>query len=128
MKLVLDEPESEVTELTWRAASSVASTRLLLVEVRSALARARRGGRLRPQEALAATGEARRLLDSVDLVEVEPAIVAEAAGLAERHGLRGYDAVHLASALALRDPELVVATWDADLAMAAHAEGLAVAS
>jgi predicted nucleic acid-binding protein len=48
--------------------------------------------------------------------------LARAAGaLAERHGLRGYDAVHLASASAIDDPDLVIATWDRDLAAAASA-------
>src|SRR6201999_2901363 len=48
--------------------------------------------------------------------------LARAAGeLAERHALRGYDAVHLASALAIEDEGLVVATWDRDLATAALA-------
>jgi len=48
------------------------------------------------------------------------ATLARAAGeLAERHALRGYDAVHLASAIAIEDPDLVMATWDRDLAAAA---------
>ncbi|HEX4804396.1 MAG TPA: hypothetical protein VFU94_00725 [Conexibacter sp.] len=38
--------------------------------------------------------------------------------------LRGYDAVHLASALAIDAPgELIVATWDEELAAAVVAEG-----
>lgn len=48
--------------------------------------------------------------------------LARAAGdLAEQHGLRGYDAVHLASAIAVEDPGLVMATWGGDLAAAAGA-------
>jgi uncharacterized protein len=47
--------------------------------------------------------------------------------LTHRHGLRGYDAVHLASALALTSTRIVLATWDADLRRAAVTEGLAVA-
>ena len=43
--------------------------------------------------------------------------------LAERHALRGYDAVHLSTALAVADPDLVMATWDEDLARAAAALG-----
>jgi glutamate formiminotransferase len=48
--------------------------------------------------------------------------------LAERHALRAYDAVHLASALALADPDVVVATWDQNLRAAAAAEGFTVAA
>jgi predicted nucleic acid-binding protein len=40
--------------------------------------------------------------------------------------LRGYDAVHLASALAIDSPDVVLATWDRALAAAAVEEGLAV--
>jgi hypothetical protein len=46
--------------------------------------------------------------------------------LAERHGLRGYDAVHLASAISIEDADLVTATWDEALAAAVTASGYAV--
>lgn len=46
---------------------------------------------------------------------------------AEHHGLRGYDAVHLATALELGDQEAVLVTWDRDLAGAAEHAGLSIA-
>ena len=49
-----------------------------------------------------------------------------AATLVEKHPLRAADALHLASALELRSPDLVVAVWDEHLAAAARAEGLRV--
>lgn len=53
--------------------------------------------------------------------------LAQLAGeLAERHGLRGYDAVHLASAIAIEDAALVTVTWDRELADATIACGRAV--
>lgn len=52
---------------------------------------------------------------------------ASAGQLARTHGLRGADAVHLASALAVRDPELIVAVWDRRLHSAALATGCRVA-
>ncbi|MGH9189910.1 MAG: hypothetical protein ACRD0Q_07760 [Acidimicrobiales bacterium] len=42
--------------------------------------------------------------------------------------LRGYDAVHLAAADRLRDPDLVVVAGDAALLSAAEAEGMATAA
>ena len=57
---------------------------------------------------------------------VDIALAREAASLAEELALRGYDAVHLATALALGAPTSMV-TWDADLADAALACGCAVA-
>ena len=47
--------------------------------------------------------------------------------LARDHGLRGGDAVHLASALAIGDPDLVVAVWDRRLHAGTEATGIAVA-
>jgi hypothetical protein len=55
--------------------------------------------------------------------------VAQAADLAWQHGLRGYDAVHLAAALtwcrSMESPALL-ATFDRQLWLAARRSGLAV--
>lgn len=42
-------------------------------------------------------------------------------------GLRGYDSVHLATALELGDDEVVIVTWDRDLARATERVGLSLA-
>ena len=46
---------------------------------------------------------------------------------AEDLALRGYDAVHLATALELGDEDVVLVTWDRDLAQAAERVGLGIA-
>jgi uncharacterized protein len=80
--------------------------------------------------------EQRRLVDELQLdwdryvkVEVTEALVIEAADLAERHRLRAYDALHLASSLALGaragEPP-TFACWDDALNTAARREGLIV--
>jgi predicted nucleic acid-binding protein len=61
------------------------------------------------------------------LIGVDEALAHEAGKLADNHALRGYDAVHLASALSVEDDELVVVTWDRDLAAAALRCGRPVA-
>jgi uncharacterized protein len=54
--------------------------------------------------------------------------LARSAGVhAEQLGLRGYDAVHLATALELGDEEAVLVTWDRDLVRAAERVGLGIA-
>jgi uncharacterized protein len=58
------------------------------------------------------------LCHELEVIGVDEALARAAGELAERRGLRGYDAVHLASATAIDHPELVVATWDRDLAAA----------
>lgn len=61
------------------------------------------------------------------MIGLDAALARAAGRLAERRALRGYDAVHLASALAIDDADVVLATWDRALAEAAAGETLAVA-
>ena len=58
-------------------------------------------------------------------VELRPEVERHAGELAQRHSLRGADAVHLASALTVPTTELIVAVWDLRLHAGARAEGLA---
>jgi uncharacterized protein len=51
----------------------------------------------------------------------------EAGQLARSHALRGADAVHLASALAIDDPDLIIAVWDRRLHTGAVTAGLHIA-
>jgi predicted nucleic acid-binding protein len=46
--------------------------------------------------------------------------------LARSHALRGADAVHLASALAISDPDLIIAVWDRRLYAGAANAGLRI--
>jgi uncharacterized protein len=60
------------------------------------------------------------------LVGIDTTLTRRAGDLAENLALRGYDAVHLASALALGDDTTVV-TWDEDLRRGAVQSRCAVA-
>jgi predicted nucleic acid-binding protein len=75
-------------------------------------------------------GKARRVLDAIwpafDRLSVSEKVVYDAGDLADRRSLRGFDAIHLASAL-LQAPGIAVATWDERLSDAAEAEGLTLA-
>lgn len=66
-----------------------------------------------------------------DILEINAAISDRAMTLAERHGLRGYDAVHLACAVLLHEtrranhlPDLIFLAADDTLLQAADVEGL----
>jgi len=61
------------------------------------------------------------------IVGVDEALAQHAGEIADERPLRGYDAVHLESALALGPGETILVTWDRDLSNAAVAVGLAVA-
>jgi uncharacterized protein len=79
------------------AASSV----LAYPEARAALAAARRAGRLTARAHDRAVAELDALDAELVIVGVDDALARRAGELADEHALRGYDAVHLASALAL---------------------------
>lgn len=111
----------------WSSAHPAASSILAYPEGRAALAAARRLGRLGEEgyrQALAAFEE---LYAELVTVGVDREIAARAGGHAEDLALRGYDAVHLATALELGDEEVVLVTWDRDLAQAAERVGLGIA-
>ena len=75
-------------------------------------------------------GRARKEFESLQselvLVGIDSPLARQAGELAEEFGLRGYDAVHLASALALGTDTTLV-TWDGDLKRAAAQSGCSVA-
>ncbi|MCM8614130.1 type II toxin-antitoxin system VapC family toxin [Accumulibacter sp.] len=108
-------------------AHSVSTALISRAEVAAALAKAVRVGFATP--GAAAAGLADFEADWPDLIrlDVNEAVVARAASVAWQQGLRGYDAVHLASALrwqeALGDP-VTVATYDRELWRGARASGL----
>ena len=60
-------------------------------------------------------------------IEITPALADRAGDLAEKHGLRGYDAVHLASALEIGAEDTVLVTGDGWLTLAAQAHALTTA-
>ena len=75
-----------------------------------------------------AVAELDELLTQIDIVELDLSLSQRAGELAELHDLRGYDAVHLASAERVADREVVVVAGDEDLVRAAQDLGLSIAS
>ncbi|WP_448631090.1 type II toxin-antitoxin system VapC family toxin [Cellulomonas soli] len=126
LKLCVTEPGTDLSAALWDGADLVATSRLADSEVRAALASARRTGALAPDAARRALAAWERLWPGLHVVELHRDISASAAVLVGRHPLRSGDALHLASALTLRSPDLVVAVWDERLSAAARAEGLHV--
>ena len=62
------------------------------------------------------------------MVEIDEDLARQAGDLAEAHGLRGYDAVHLAAAHRVADADLVVVAGDRPILDAAISAGLLTAS
>jgi uncharacterized protein len=127
VKLLVEEAGSDLAAELWDGADAVLSSRLAYPEVRAALAAAGRNHDLRPADVAGAERAWEGFWRAVRPVELTAAVERAAGDLCSRHALRGADAVHLASALAVAGPDLVVAVWDRRLHAGARAEGLATA-
>lgn len=119
------ETGSELVSELWSSKARASASILAYPEGRAALAAAHRHGRLTAAAHASAIDELESLLTEVHLLGVDRDLTRHAGRLADELALRGYDAVHLASALAI-DAETMV-TWDTDLRAAALSSGLAVA-
>lgn len=116
------------------AGNPIYVTRIAGAEVVAALARRRRGKSISSKDAADAIAEFSREFDTEHfIVEVSAKVVEQAMKLADIHALRGYDAVHLASALetnanllGAKLPPLILVSADLELNLAAIAEGLTV--
>lgn len=122
LKLVLSESGSEEAQEIWRASEQTVSSVLLYAECRAGLAMANRMGRL--PDLQQARGHLDGLWPMVATVAATPELVERAGSLAESLGLRGYDAVHLASAEQMRDGPVVFASADQRQTDAAAKVGL----
>lgn len=126
VKLVFEEPGSDLAAELWDRAEAVVSSQLVYPEARAAAAAARRAGRINSGTLRRAVDLINELCTEVDVIGVDRDLAHTAGDLAETHGLRGYDAVHLATALSIEAESMLVATWDADLARAVVAAGCSV--
>lgn len=127
VKLYVDEQGSPIVRSAVDQAGLITTSAIAYVEARAAFVRRRHQGGL-------SAGEYRRVIRDLDadwsrylVVEVTDSLIREGARLAEAHRLRAYDAVHLASAGAVRGhlaEPVVFVSWDLGLEKAASAEGL----
>jgi len=123
---VFDEPGSELAAELWDRAASVVSSQLIYPEARAAAAAAHRRRRITSTTLRRAVDRIDELCTEFDVIGLDPDLAHSAGDLAEAHGLRGYDAVHLATALSVESDSMLLATWDGDLAHAALAAGCSV--
>ena len=116
------------------SASHIYLARITLVEVVSAIMRKARGTGLSRDGAAKAIADFRLdFIDEYALVEQTPALIEQAAGLAEIHVLRAYDAIQLAAAISVNVErtslglsEILLISADMALNSAAVIEGLVV--
>jgi len=133
-RYVTEQGSEWVETLITTAESDLDTGRLTAVEIVAALARKARTGGTTPAEAIRGIQDFRYDWPRDYLIlEVTPGVTERAMDLAQAHGLRGYDAVHLGAALDLHEarreaglPTLVFVSADDDQCQPALAEGLPV--
>lgn len=121
------EADSENVRAALGGIGAVSTSRLTFVEVHSALAAARRAGRISAYALGRARTEFDELWRSFFVLDLDASIADAAANVAARSALRAGDAVQLASALALQDPHVTMVALDKRLVRAAADAGLSVA-
>lgn len=112
VKLVVEEEGSDLAAALWDGCDAAVSSRLVYPEVRAALAVAGRAHRLNTDGQRQAEATWEQYWAATRVVELTAAITAHAGQLAGEHALRGADAVHLASALAIGTADILFAVWD----------------
>ncbi|MDH2903983.1 MAG: type II toxin-antitoxin system VapC family toxin [Actinomycetota bacterium] len=127
VKLVVEEDGSDLVAALWDGCDSALSSRLSYPEVRSALAAAARDHRIATSSLRMAVRDWERFWSAVQPVELTAAVERHAGELTGTYSLRGADAIHLASAMAIELPDLIVAVWDHRLREGVLSAGLRVA-
>jgi len=128
LKLVIDEPGSVEARDTWRSAHRRISSLLVYTEARAGIARAHRMRRISTQRLREAGEDVETFCEEAVLLDVTESVVRRAGELAERHRLRAYDAVHLASLDSVADDETLLVATDGNLVRAAQERGIATAA
>jgi predicted nucleic acid-binding protein len=117
-----DEVKKEVTE-----SDAVATSIISYVEARAAFARKWREKDFPLDVFETIKADLERDWDRLFVLNLTDALIRAAAAVSEKHGLRGYDAIHLASALELKGAVTAPVRFsssDEKLCEAARAEGL----
>ena len=134
-KRFLKEPGSEWVNQEMQFVTTVllASSELLSVEVVSAVARAHREKRISLHRRNSVVEQVREEVASfLQIVQVTQPILKSASALTLTYGLRAYDAIHLATAIQVRNrfvqlafPAPIFVSADIELLAAAKSEGFA---
>lgn len=126
LPLLIEEAGSRVAGRLWDQADHVVSVRLVYAEARAALAQAQRLGRVTPVQLRRLVVGLDEVYGQLDRIDIDDPLVHRAGGLAQDHGLRGYDAVHLAGLERVAGDQTVLVSGDQNLCRAASSLEIAV--
>jgi hypothetical protein len=127
VKLLIAEDGSDLAEELWDGCDAAVTSRLAYPEVCAALAAAKRSNFIAPGQLSDAESTWEMYWGALRLIELTADVAKNAGALARETTLRGADAVHLASALAVGLDDLIVAVWDRQLHASSVSAGLRVA-
>ncbi|UNX53209.1 type II toxin-antitoxin system VapC family toxin [Georgenia sp. TF02-10] len=122
--LIVEEPSSARCRQLWQEADIRCSSLLVHVEAAAALGQANRIGRLTAHQLGTGLQATDTLLSAMVLISVTPETTTTAAALAVEQGLRGYDAVHAATALSVASADTAAVSGDRTLLAAWSRLGL----
>jgi predicted nucleic acid-binding protein len=127
VKLYVPEPDSALIQQSVDAPELSSTSRIAYVEARAAFARKRRERAVTPRDYHTIVQDFADDWETFFIVDVSEALTKRAAQLAERFALRGYDAIHLASAVIVGEQgaqAVRFACFDEKLSRAARRQGL----
>ncbi|NUO07263.1 MAG: type II toxin-antitoxin system VapC family toxin [Candidatus Brocadia sp.] len=129
VKLYVDEIGSDAIKEIVRKATVISTSKVAYAEARSAFARKQRDGSFSAKVLRKIVEDLNREWESYFLIEVTDGLIRLAGDIAEKHLLRGFDSIHLASAMNLKckiASEVYFSSNDEKLNQAAGKEGITV--
>ena len=129
VKLYVDESGCDaITEIVHKA-TVISTSKVAYAEARSAFARKQRDDGFSAKVLRKIVEDFNREWESYFLIEVTDGLIRSAGDIAEKHLLRGFDSIHLASAINLKNKigsEVYFSSNDEKLNQAAEKEGIIV--
>ncbi|MBW2369209.1 MAG: type II toxin-antitoxin system VapC family toxin [Deltaproteobacteria bacterium] len=127
VKWFFDEIDSDLARNTKDHADFSATSEIAYPEVMSAIHRAYREGCTTKEDMVQARDEMERIWPDFILIKISEKIIKQAGQLIFKHGLRGFDSIHMSSAMSLRqnnttDIDIIFSCFDNRLNQAAQAE------
>ena len=129
VKLYVDESGSDAIKELVRKATVISTSKVAYAEARAAFARKQRDGGFSFKVLRKIVEDFNREWESYFLIEVTDGLIRSAGDIAEKHLLRGFDSIHLASAINLKNKigsEVYFSSTDEKLNQAAGKEGIII--
>lgn len=129
VKLYVDEIGSEAIKEIVRKATVISTSKVAYAEARAAFARKQRDAGFSARVLRNIVEDLHREWENYFLIEVTDGLIRSAGDIAEKHRLRGFDSIHLASAMNLKSKiasEVYFSSDDDKLNQAAEKEGIIV--